>query len=332
MKRKRGRPRKTDFNLTSKQQSQQQINNTEKSNMEPSDLPANLEIEDWKQELDGNGCERELRTIQTNKILELVEPNVSNEDSKVSQEILGNSFIPVEKKNVFKSPTVIHIIDGEKGGCGKSFLCRAFIEYCTSIGYKMAIIDADISNQDITKIYPNVEVAFFSDDEKQAKEADKIFDLAFEKSVIVNLPAQAYANVTDWIKRNDLANLGQENSIFFTKWFVCNGGIDSVKFFLKSLSELGEEITHVFVKNLGLCDDWTYIDTMPEFQEASRKYNFVVMDFPKFPFWERNMIDRLEVSFEDALSHTELKVVSKQRVRNFLKLAYEAFAATGLIR
>ncbi|AKG24525.1 hypothetical protein IJ00_08465 [Calothrix sp. 336/3] len=244
--------------------------------------------------------------------------------------MLENNF-PVFKTNQSKKPTTIHIIDGEKGGCGKSFICRAFIEYCNSTARDMMIIDADTSNRDIEKIYPNVEMAFFSDDEKQAYEADKIFDFAFDKSVLVNLPAQVYGNVTNWIQRNDLVNLGKDNSISFIKWFVATGGVDSVNFFLKSLDDFGNDITHVFVKNYGLCDNWEYVETMPEFIDAARKYNFYVIDFPKFPFWERNTIDRLAITFTDAVSCPELKIVSKQRVRNFLKFAYQAFATTGLI-
>ncbi|NJO65467.1 MAG: cobalamin biosynthesis protein CobQ, partial [Richelia sp. RM2_1_2] len=244
-------------------------------------------------------------------------------------------------ENSFKQPTIIHIIDGEKGGCGKSFFCRTFIEYCNSIAYDVAIVDADTSNKDIAKIYPSVEVAFFSDDEKLASEADKIFDLAFEKSVLVNLPAQVYSNVTNWIRRNDLVNLGKDNSIKFIKWFVCTGGVDSVNFFLKSLNDLGDDIIHVFVRNQGLCDDWEYINEMPEFQSAISDYNFIIMDFPKFPFWERNVIDRLEITFSIAIgradtqgciAHPEIKVVPKQRVKNFLKEAYASFAATELIQ
>jgi hypothetical protein len=332
LKRKRGRPRKVTSDLIAQEQSKQSdSNNLGKVNMEITHLATNVEIEDWEQEVDNNGVNgvnRELREIKTN----IVEPSIISTNTETEQQISGNAFIHVDEKNLFQHPTIIHIIDGEKGGCGKSFVCKTFIEYCKSIAYDMVIIDADTSNQDIAKIYPHVEIAFFSDDEKQAKEADKIFDLAFDKSVLVNLPAQAYENVTNWVQRNDLANLGKENSIFFIKWFVCTGGLDSVNFFLKSLSDLGDDMIHVFVKNQGLCDDWSYIEAMPEFKEAIDKYNFLSVDFPKFPFWERNAIERLGINFSDAIIHPELKVVSKQRVKNFLRLAYTSLAETGLIR
>ena len=328
MKRKRGRPRKTTLTLREDMQIE---NNSEKLNVDNNELPTNEENYDWDKEIDGSFVNKEITEPPINGKAE-VEPSTSNDDSEEKQQISTNASVPLERENSFKEPTIIHIIDGEKGGCGKSFFCRTFIEYCNSIAYDIAIVDADISNKDIATIYPNVEVAFFSDDEKLASKADKIFDLAFEKSVLVNLPAQVYSNVTDWIQRNDLVNLGKDNSIKFIKWFVCMGGVDSVNFFLKSLNDFGNDITHVFVRNQGLCDEWEYINQMPEFQSAISDYNFIIMDFPKFPFWERNMIDRLGITFDMAIAHPEIKVIPKQRVKNFLKVAYASLAATELIQ
>jgi hypothetical protein len=331
-KRKRGRPRKyiadSAVNLP---------NTSSNSEVMMPEQPTSWEetpVHDWQLELDGDANLMNSESSESNDVLG-EQPEITPQKSSVEQESASQNDENVPLSNhpkATKLPTTIHIIDGEKGGAGKSFVCRAFIEYCASINHEVAIIDADTSNQDIANIYPTVKFAFFSDDEKQAKEADKIFDLAFEKSVIVNLPAQVYSKVTDWINNNNLIDLGKEHSITFIKWFICTGGVDSVNFFIQSLDDLGDQMTHIFVRNLGLCDDWKYIAEMPEFQNAATKHNFIVMDFPKFPFWERNMVDRLGVTFSEAIAHPELKVISKQRVKNFLKEAYAAFAETGLIR
>lgn len=277
-----------------------------------------------------NGASKKLLQIE-----DVVESNFSNKDNQVLEENLisgenDNSYD--NREELIKSSTTIHIVDGEKGGAGKSLFSRTLIEYCYSTGLNMAIIDADTSNQDIAKIYKDVDIAFFSDDENLAQKADFIFEKAFEKSVILNLPAQVYSNVTDWIKKNNLIDLGAENSITFVKWFVCTGGVDSINFFLQSLDDLGHQMTHVFVKNMGLCDDWNYIQKMPEFITAQSEYDFIIMDFPKFPYWERNIIDRWGLTFSKSLTNSEIKVVSKQRIKNFLKTAYAAFAVTDLIK
>ncbi len=312
-----------NFNLSGAEHSPEVVNTTSSNesfdnlseNIDLSDLPdlTGVQLDDWQTEVADN-------FVASDESFDSNQPE--NLDNKLQLE---------NQEQFSKQPTTIHIIDGEKGGCGKSFFCRTFIEYCLSINYPVTVVDADTSNEDIIKIYPDVKVAFFSDDEKQAKQADNIFDFAFEKSVIVNLPAQVYTNVTQWIQGNNLIDLGKENSIHFVKWFVCTGGLDSVNFFLKSLDDLGQTMTHVFVRNFGLCDDWKYVEEMPQFNAAKNKYDFIVVDFPKFPFWERNMIDRLETTFSHALTHPEFKVISKQRVKNFLKQAYTNISVTGLI-
>ncbi|BAY95221.1 cobalamin biosynthesis protein CobQ [Tolypothrix sp. LEGE 11397] len=351
-KRKRGRPRKNANNFASG--TLNQSSNSKVENDAMSTINDNLQIKDvaWEQEIEDNSIQLEgdiqkLDDIDTRGDLLIEGENLDIPTIFLESEVdLAANENPEElqiptsvdskvnlnkQEKIFKISTTIHIVDGEKGGAGKSFLSRAFIEYCAAIGHDVVIVDADTSNQDIVNIYDNVETAYFSDDDKLAKEADTIFDLAFENSVIVNLPAQVYSKVTNWIKDNDLTEIGKENSIKFVKWFVCTGGVDSVNFFLKSLEDLGESMLHVFVRNLGLCDDWKYIQEMPEFVAAQTKYNFIVMDFPKFPFWERNMVDRLGVTFEAAIAHPDLKVISKQRVKNFLKEAYAAFAGTGIV-
>ncbi|MBD2205588.1 cobalamin biosynthesis protein CobQ [Calothrix sp. FACHB-1219] len=352
-KRKRGRPRKNASNFAN--DNLNQSSNSKVENDAMSTINENLQIKDvaWEQEIEDNSIQLEgdiqkFDDIDTKGDLLIEGENLDNPTIFLESEadLVANENpeelqlpTPVDGKvNLnkpeinFKISTTIHIVDGEKGGAGKSFVSRAFIEYCAAIGHDVSIVDADTSNQDIVNIYDNVETAYFSDDDKLAKEADTIFDLAFENSVIVNLPAQVYSKVTNWIKDNDLTEIGKENSIKFVKWFVCTGGVDSVNFFLQSLEDLGDSMLHVFVRNLGLCDDWKYIQEMPEFVAAQTKYNFIVMDFPKFPFWERNMVDRLGVTFEAAIAHPDLKVISKQRVKNFLKEAYAAFAGTGIVQ
>ena len=332
-KRKRGRPKKnTNSSAASNNNSQgisitmqEKPQITENSNTENGINPSGeTSAQDWAKELEGDSSLPHTELLQSN----------SDEDKSVITAPIStntNNTITHQEKLV-KTPTTIHIIGGEKGGAGKSFVSRALIEYCASIKHKVAIVDADKSNEDISQIYDNVHSAIFSDDDKKANQADHIFDLAFEKSVIVNLPAQVYSKVTDWIKTNDLDEIGKEYQITFVKWFVCTGGVDSVDFFIKSLNDLGDRVTHVFVKNLGLCDEWDYVDEMQDFLTAKETHKFKEMNFPKFPFWERNVIDRLGITFNSALSHPEIKVISRQRVKNFLAEVHTAFSETGLVK
>jgi hypothetical protein len=342
-KQKRGRPRKNsvDFGNSSNgskimQQDTNLLNNCQVPNpqneTDESSNPVNADIEDWEREIEGHENQPHLTETKLDNPISSDALETLNEVQPVENGCGNGNIIPLEREQEnLNTLTKIHMIDGEKGGVGKSFVSRTLIEYCQFKELNIAIVDADNSNQDIAKLYSGVESAFFSDNEKQVKYADKIFYLALEKTVIVNLPAQVYTNVTNWIQCNKLVELGKENSISFIKWFVCTGSIDSVNFFLQSLNDLGNDVKHVFVRNMGLCDDWKYIDEMPEFIDAQTKYKFAIMDFPKFPFWERNTMERLGTTFNQALRHPELKVVSRQRVKNFLTEAYRCFDYTELV-
>ncbi|MFB2833565.1 hypothetical protein [Floridanema evergladense] len=149
-------------------------------------------------------------------------------------------------ESVDKHATKIHLIDGEKGGVGKSLFARVLIQYFLDKKYPFLAVDADRSNPDVSRIYESVcRSALFSEDEKKFFEADKIFEWAFENSVIVNLPAQVYPLVTNWIEKNNLIELGKQSKISFCKWFICTGGYDSVQLFLKSVQHFEKRIAHV---------------------------------------------------------------------------------------
>ncbi len=249
-----------------------------------------------------------------------------NLDSNNNQENITNPH----KEEIIQTTkgTKIHLVGGEKGGCGKSFFSNFFIYYYETLNLnkKLIIFDADESNADIYHLYENdksqiVKQAFFSDDSKKIREVDVIFEEALsKKTILVNLPAQVFKNLNSWIKSSDLIKLAQENEISFVKWFISNGGVQSAKFFLESLKELN--MLHVFVRNLGLCDDWSFIEKMEEFSEAHDNYKFLSIDLPAFPHYEKNQIEHLKISFSEALSESEIdsKTDSKSETDSKLSL------------
>jgi len=230
-----------------------------------------------------------------------------------------------------KQITRIHLVDGEKGGVGKSLVARTMLQYCLDNSLPIVAVEADRSNPDVAGIYSGCIEAVFSEDEKRADKADQIFELALSKSVIVNLPAQVYGPVSDWINKNGLIELGKQHSLTFCKWFVCTGGYDSVQLFIKSVTDFGDKMPHVLVRNLGLCDDWSHVEGMEEVKDAINKYAVQVIDFPKFSYRERNMVDERRITFAQARDSAEFGIVSRQRIHNFLKSAYAQFKKTGLL-
>jgi len=139
---------------------------------------------------------------------------------------------------------------------------------------KLTLVDADRTNADVSEVYPDGAItASFSEDEKKSYDADEIFNLALTQSVVVNLPAQVYPLVNEWISRNSVLEVGAQYDVAVVKWFVCTGAYDSVKLFIESLDKFKDTITHVLVKNYAMCDEWERVLEKPELKSAIAKYN-----------------------------------------------------------
>ncbi len=225
--------------------------------------------------------------------------------------------------------SVIHLIDGEKGGVGKSFIARTMIQYGLDRNLSFVAVETDRSNPDVSKVYKDLcKFAIFSEDEKQADKADRIFEYAIEKPVIVSLPSQVERAVQNWIDRNELLKFADEHGVGFCKWFISNGEYDSLRLFQASLNHYGNQITHILVRNFGLCDEWSQVDEDESLQKLIKKYKFKVIDFPKLGHRERYLINQKQLRFDDATKSKDLTVLGRQRVVNFLKSAYSAFDST----
>ena len=141
----------------------------------------------------------------------------------------------------------IHLIDGEKGGVGKSFVARAMIQYALDRNLPFVAVETDRSNPDVAGVYNEIcQYAVFTEDEKQANKADRIFEMAIEKPVIVSLPSQVHRAMKAWIDRNQLLKLGKDYGVDFCKWFICNGEYDSIKLFVASLNCYENQMTKPF--------------------------------------------------------------------------------------
>lgn len=161
-KRKRGRPKKSTNSSTASNNNSQGIsitmqekyseseNSNTKNGMNSS---SETSAQDWAKELEGDSSLPHTELLQSN----------TDEDKPVTTAPIptNTNNTASNQEKLVKIPTTIHIIDGEKGGAGKSFVSRALIEYCASIKHKVAIVDADKSNEDISQIYDRRMRIFF---------------------------------------------------------------------------------------------------------------------------------------------------------------------------
>lgn len=223
----------------------------------------------------------------------------------------------------------LHFFGGEKGGVGKSMVCRAALAYHLDRQLPFTAFDTDRSNPDVMRIYGEVarcKVAVFSEGARYEDTANILFNSAVEQRTLCNLPAQVYIPVKEWIEKNELLELAAESGVTFYQWHVSDCGSDSLKLFARSVKQFGDAIPHIFVRNYGMTDDWDPFDSDEELQALVKQYNVTVLDFPKFiGNRDRNKIDDLSLTFADAAEYQGFGPISRQRVKKFLRQAYQAF-------
>ena len=164
----------------------------------------------------------------------------------------------------------------------------------------------------------------FSEDDVKNYGTDDILEMAFEKDVIVNLPAQVSFLLDKWILGNNLSDLKDSYEFEIVKWFVCSPDEDSLALCKKSLKTYGVQVKHILVKNRSFPDMWGFWAEDAELQELIKENNVKVISLPKCSPREAKKLDQNGWTFTQALQkRAELKVMGLQRLKNFIK---EAFA------
>lgn len=226
----------------------------------------------------------------------------------------------------------LHLIDGEKGGVGKSFVTRTLAQYCDDRAFDYALFDADRSNPDVKRIYKKrCQSAIFSENEKLEEQANPIYNSAVKKRTIVNLPAQISTPFKAWFEDNSLIELAVEDRVKIVIWFVCSGGYDSLKLLSDRLAYFGNKLDLVLVKNWGICDDWECIDDNEILGKQINDSRVITLDFPKFKGnLVRNRIDSESLTFGAVRSSKKFSSIDRQRVKSFLNNAYGEFDKSKL--
>ena len=175
-------------------------------------------------------------------------------------------------------------VGGMKGGVGKSFTTNCIVYLYDLYNKLYELVDADTNNPDVAKLHGigQTTIKFAVEDEvtgymsQEMSETDRLFELAQESDVIVNLPSDVENKLIYWFDSSQvLSTEVNEGKVKFAYWFVSNGSHQNINLFLSLLKRLeGRDIEWVFVKNKRLCMDWKRIEERSDFIEAKKEYGF----------------------------------------------------------
>lgn len=236
----------------------------------------------------------------------------------------------------------LHLIDGEKGGVGKSWFATCLSEYLMDREADFHLVETDRSNPTTANRYKGKEhykpfiskclrYAYFSEDETQIQEADKVMLLAHEKPTFVVLPSQAHRAVVKWVEKYQLLESVESLGVDLLKWFICDGENDSIHLAIKSIEHYKDQVPHVLVRNFGRCDNWTYFDKHQQVQEVIKTYNVTVIDFPKLTDYRRIALNAKRMTLEDALQSADFNIMDKQDITVYRKKVFAVLESTGLL-
>ena len=174
----------------------------------------------------------------------------------------------------------IHFFGGDKGGTGKSLVCKSFVDYLENQEIVFKLFDADRVNEDIKKLYSkngsnkiSVKSIIFNESSKFESSPSVLFEEALNNICVVNLPSQILESFNYWLNRSDVFEFISENKIKIVYWYISDGGYESISvIFDKYLQYFGNKFKTIFVKNLGKCDDWTFFERQEVIQEKVKEY------------------------------------------------------------
>jgi hypothetical protein len=228
----------------------------------------------------------------------------------------------------------IHLVDGEKGGVGKSMFTRVLVEFNQKYDLLYTLIDGDFQNPDVQQRYPEYEakVVALVEDEEKFFDIDIIFETALNMPVIVNLPARSYGIINKWIDEADLISpdFKEKSGVDICKWFLCGGTADSIEMFVDSFNYFEGQLKHVLVRNFGVCKDWSHMQGHQEILQLIHKHQIPIVDFPQLSSRERKFIDTKRLSFQQAMKQPDFHLISQQRLHTFLEESYKLIENVGL--
>ena len=230
----------------------------------------------------------------------------------------------------------IHLLGGEKGGMGKSFVCQAGIEYHLARKIPALFFDTDRSNPDVLRVYKEVagvRPAILSEAEKYEVAASTIYNAALNEQlpVLVNLGAASFRSLKIWIEKNYVFRSSKLNDIVFYNWFISDGSSASLQLFEQSLDYFGDKVQHVFVENYGMTERWGQIPEYEALADRMKKENVMVIEFPRFVGdQDRELIRTLGLTFSAAQQHDAFDTLAQQRIHFYLEDVYDEFDRVGV--
>ena len=221
----------------------------------------------------------------------------------------------------------IHLIGGEKGGVGKSLVARLVAQYFIDHSIPFLGFDSDRSHGALLRFYAGYASAVVVD---QYDSLDAIVEAATEqpeRRILVDLAAQTQQSLTNWMDESQLLGLAPELGLHIRYWHVMDSGKDSVDLLQRLLDRYEQRLSYVIVQNQLRGEDFGILKKSGQLERA-QGWGADVIAIKRLQEATVTKIDANSSSFwaasqSDDKSGARLGLLEKQRLRSWLKNAYE---------
>lgn len=223
--------------------------------------------------------------------------------------------------------THIHLIGGEKGGIGKSFVARTLAQYMIDRAIPFLGFDTDRSHGALLRFYQGYASPIVLD---RNEKLDAIVEAAAEepgRRILVDLAAQTHAQLTHWIEECGLLDAEAELGIAMRYWHVMDSGRDCTDLLKSLLDRFGARLDYVIVLNQLRGESFDVLERSGEKQRAI-DLGASVITIKRLHDGVAAKIDANSLSFWAATQSGDkspgaLGLLERQRVRVWLKHAYD---------
>ena len=226
--------------------------------------------------------------------------------------------------------TNIHLVGGEKGGVGKSLVSRLLAQYFIDHSIPFLGFDSDRSHGALMRFYAGFASPVLVD---RYETLDAIVEAAMEnreRRILVDLAAQTQEPLTRWMDESQLLSLAPELGLDIRYWHVMDNGRDSVDLLKRLFDQYEGRLHYVIVQNQLRGDDFEILKTSGLLERA-QTLNASVIAIKRLQESSMTKIDAGSNSFWTATQPEDqggmkLGILERQRVRSWLKSAYEALS------
>jgi len=228
----------------------------------------------------------------------------------------------------------IHLIGGEKGGVGKSLIARILAQYFIDHSIPFLGFDSDRSHGALLRFYAGYASPVLVDHYESLDAIVEAATLEPERRILVDLAAQTQEPLTKWMDESQLLAVAPELGLHIRYWHVMDSGRDSVDLLKRLLDQYENRLNYVIVRNQLRGEDFRILDESGLLERATA-LNAGVISIKRLNEASMTRIDACSSSFWAATQPEDkggarLGILERQRVRSWLKSAYDAIDPLGV--